>query len=158
VEVSLLTDLLGRFQFHSTTVDMSVLQEVFTKYGSSARHCYTLASREQRRTLWEEQIPVLLWGIPNISQFAADIATDLMHYASSIEEIIGWIEQLDTTSAILIPSRHLFGPDVMMRCRTSSSNRYVLRMGQFKSFTIGNKESLDSATVPEALTSLHPAH
>jgi hypothetical protein len=78
----------------------------------------------------------------------------VVHYASSIEEIIDWIEQLDTASEILIPS-HLFGPDVMARCHSSSSNRNFLLMGQF---TAGDQSSLDAGTVAEALASLHPNH
>jgi hypothetical protein len=86
------------------------------------------------------------------------------HYASSIEDIIDWIDKLDTASVLLIPS-HLFGPDVMARCRSSSSSsnttvppRDVLLMGQFKSHTVGNKASLYEETVAEALASLHPDH
>jgi hypothetical protein len=44
----------------------------------------------------------------------------VVHYASCIEEVIDWIDNPDTASALLITS-HLFGPDVMARCRSSSS-------------------------------------
>jgi hypothetical protein len=81
----------------------------------------------------------------------------VVHYASSIEDTIDWVDNPDTASALLIPS-HLFGPDVMARCRSSSSDTPVLLMGQFKSYTVGNKESLDAETVAKALTSLHPEH
>jgi len=85
-----------------------------------------------------------------------------VHYASSIEDIIDWMDKLDTASVLLIPS-HLFGPDVMARCRSSSPNttvppRDVLLMCQFMSHTDGNKASLKDGTVAEALTSLHPDH
>jgi hypothetical protein len=86
----------------------------------------------------------------------------VVHHASCIEDILDWIDKLDTAPVLLIPS-HLFGPDVMVRCHSSSSNttvppRNVLLMGQFKSYTDGNKASLDAETVVEALTSLHPDH
>jgi hypothetical protein len=81
----------------------------------------------------------------------------VVHYASSIEDTIDWLDEPDNTSVLLIPSS-LFGPDVMARCRLSSSNTTVLLMGQFKSYTVGNKESLDAETVVKALTSLHPDH
>jgi hypothetical protein len=80
----------------------------------------------------------------------------VVHYASSIEDTIDWIDKPGNPSALLIPS-HLFGPDVMARCRSSSSNKTVLLMGQFKSYT-GNKGSLDAERVANALTSLHPDH
>jgi hypothetical protein len=81
----------------------------------------------------------------------------VVDYASSIEETIDWLDKPDNASALLIPS-HLFGPDVMARCRSTSSNRTVLLMGQFKSYTSGNKESLNAETVVKALTSLQPDH
>jgi hypothetical protein len=81
----------------------------------------------------------------------------VVHYASSIEDTIDWIDEPDTASALLITSR-LFGPDVMARCRSSSSNTTVLLMGRFKSYTAGNEASLDAEAVAEALTSLHPDH
>jgi hypothetical protein len=84
-------------------------------------------------------------------------ALSVAHYADSIEDTINWLDKPDNASALLIPS-HLFGPDVMARCRLSSSNTTVLLMGQFKSCTVGNKESLDAETVAKALTSLHPDH
>jgi hypothetical protein len=79
------------------------------------------------------------------------------HYASDIEDIIGWIDELDTASVLLIPSQ-LFGPDVMVRCRSSPSNRDVLLMGQLKSYTVGNNASVDAKMVAGALASLHPDH
>jgi hypothetical protein len=81
----------------------------------------------------------------------------VVHHASSIEDTIDWIDNPDTASTLLIPS-HLFGPDVMARCRLSSSNTTVLLMGQFKSCTVGIKESLDAETLALSLTSLHPDH
>ena len=80
----------------------------------------------------------------------------VVNYASSIEDIIEWLYKPDNTAALLVPS-HLFGPDVMARCLTSS-NRTVLLMGQFKSYTSGNEETLDAETVAKAVISLHPDH
>jgi hypothetical protein len=79
------------------------------------------------------------------------------HYASNIEDIIDWIDELDTASVLLIPSQ-LFSPDVMARCRSSLSNRNVLLMGQLKFNMVGNNASLGANTVAGALTSLHPDH
>jgi hypothetical protein len=76
--------------------------------------------------------------------------------ADNIDDIIEWIDK-DTASALLIPGV-LFGPDVMLRCRSSPSNETILLMGKFKSYTTGNKASLATETTAEALTSLHPNH
>ncbi|KAN0126507.1 hypothetical protein V8E52_000147 [Russula decolorans] len=46
----------------------------------------------------------------------------------------------------------------MARCRSTSSNRTVLLMGQFKSNMSGNKESLNAETIVKALTFLQPDH
>jgi hypothetical protein len=81
----------------------------------------------------------------------------VVDYASSIEDTIDWLEKPDKASALLI-SGCLFGPDVMARCRLSSSNTTVLLIGQFKSHTAGNKETLDAETVVKALTSLQSDH
>jgi hypothetical protein len=83
-----------------------------------------------------------------------------VHYASCIEDIIDWIDRVDTTPAVLIPCG-LFGPDVLVRCRSSSDTtvpRNVLLIGQFKSYTVGNIDSLDAKTLAGALTTLHPTH
>jgi len=86
----------------------------------------------------------------------------VVHYAAGVEDVLGWIETLAAAPAVLITS-HLFGPDVMIRCRSSPSkstvaSRNVLLMGQFKSYMDGNKESLDPATTSHALTSLNRDH
>lgn len=78
-------------------------------------------------------------------------------YAESINEIIHWIEGPDSTPAILIPSP-LFGPDILTRVKLSSSTSLTILIGQDKSYTTGNKESLDSATLSNALISMHPDH
>src|SRR6266567_6015016 len=44
----------------------------------------------------------------------------VVQYASSIEDAIDWLDQLDNALAVLISSR-LFGLDVMVRCHSSSS-------------------------------------
>ena len=76
--------------------------------------------------------------------------------AENIEEVIDWINN-DTASAILIPG-YQFGPDVMARCRSSPSNETVFLMGQFKSYTDGNIDTLAAKTTVEVLNSLHPNH
>ena len=86
----------------------------------------------------------------------------VVDYASSIEEIIDWIDGVGTASAVLIPGPS-FGPDVMVRCRSFSTDqtvpsRNVILMGKFKSYMVGNKESLDAQTVAKALSSLHSSH
>ena len=85
----------------------------------------------------------------------------VVDYASSIEEIIDWIDGTGTASAVLVPGQ-LFGPDVMVRCRSSPinvpSSRTLILMGQFKSYTVGNKESLDAQTLAKALRSLNSSH
>jgi hypothetical protein len=109
-------------------------------------------------------------GRLNGTNVAVDIIGDapqnpglgVVHYAANVEEVLHWIENPATAPAVLIPS-HLFGPDVMLRCRSSPLNssaapREVLVMGQFKSFTDGNKESLDAATISHALKSLQKNH
>jgi hypothetical protein len=92
-------------------------------------------------------------------------ALSVVHHAESIEEVIDWIDDPDTASVLLVPGT-LFGPDVMARCQlspststnTTVSRRTVLLMGQFKSYTVGNKASLDAKTVAKGLKSLHPDH
>jgi hypothetical protein len=85
----------------------------------------------------------------------------VVDYAAGVEDVIRWIEDPDTASAVLV-STNLFGPDVMIRCRSAPSNstvasKYFL-MGQLKSYTHGNKESLDVKTISKALTSLAHDH
>ena len=85
----------------------------------------------------------------------------VVHYAASVEDVIRWIETPAAAPAVLVAT-HLFGPDVMIRCSSSPSNSTVtstiLLMGQFKSFTDGNKESLDAGTISHGLTSLNRHH
>jgi hypothetical protein len=73
----------------------------------------------------------------------------VVQYAANIKEVIQWIK--NPTTAVLVPST-LFGPDVLLSCNG------VLLMGQLKSCTVGNLHSLDSETICDALTSLHPNH
>jgi hypothetical protein len=75
----------------------------------------------------------------------------VVHYAEGIEEVLHWIESPATAPAVLI-STILFGPDLMIRSGD------ILLMGQLKSYTNGNKGSLDAATISHALTSLNPDH
>ena len=90
-----------------------------------------------------------------------NLGLGVVHYAASIEEIIDCIETSAVTPVVLVMS-HLFGPDIMIRCSSSPSNSTVtstvLLMGQFKSFTDGNKESLDAGTISHGLTSLNRDH
>jgi hypothetical protein len=85
----------------------------------------------------------------------------VVHYAAGVEDIIHWIETPAAAPAVLVAT-HLFGPDVMIRCSSSPSNSTVtstiLLMGQFKSFTDGNKKSLDAGTIRHGLTSLNRHH
>ena len=81
----------------------------------------------------------------------------VVHFASSIKDTIDWLDNPDKASVLLIPSQS-FGPDVLVRCRTNSSKRTILLMGQYKSYTSGNKESLNADTIVNALHSLRPDH
>ena len=108
------------------------------------------------------QIVGCLDGMDVIGDTPENPSLGVVHYATGVEDIIRWIENPDTASAVLI-STDLFGPDVMLRCRSAPSNSTVactkvFLMGQFKSWTDGNKESLDAGTITHALTSLHRDH
>ena len=74
-----------------------------------------------------------------------------VQYAADIHDVLKWIENPTTMPAVLVPSI-LFGPDVMVWCGNA------LLIGQFKSYTEGNKEFLDAKTISHALTSLHQDH
>jgi hypothetical protein len=75
----------------------------------------------------------------------------MVQYAANIKDVLGWIENPTTSPAVLVPSTP-FGPDVMVWCGD------VLLMGQLKSYSEGNKDSLDAKTISHAVTSLHPNH
>jgi hypothetical protein len=86
----------------------------------------------------------------------------VVHYAADIEDVIRWLETPAVAPAVLITT-HLFGPDVIIRCSSPLSHstvasKNILVMGQFKSYTDGNKESLDAGTITQALTSLNRVH
>ncbi|KAF8341836.1 hypothetical protein F5887DRAFT_1062436 [Amanita rubescens] len=85
----------------------------------------------------------------------------IVHYAETIDDVINWIETLDPAPAILISS-NLFGPDVLLKVKLWSEStakpRIVIVMAQLKSYTRGNKATLDAQTLSKALTSLHPEH
>ena len=91
-----------------------------------------------------------------IGEARKNLGLSVVQFAGNIDDIMDWIDK-DTASAILVPSDQ-FGPDIMARCHSSPSNETVLLMGQFKSYTVGNKASLAAKTTAEALTSLHPNH
>lgn len=84
-------------------------------------------------------------------------ALGVVCYAQTIDDIIRWIEGPGPAPLILIPTI-LFGPDVLARVKLSSSTSIPILMGQLKSFTNGNKESLDAPTLTSALISMHPNH
>jgi len=75
----------------------------------------------------------------------------VVDYADNIVEVLSWIKD-SNASAVLVPT-NLFGPDVMLRCEGD-----VMLMGQLKSYTTGNEESLDARTIQHALTSLNEDH
>jgi hypothetical protein len=85
----------------------------------------------------------------------------VVHYAADIKEVIRWLETPDVAPAVLITT-HLFGPDVMIRCSSQNNStvasRNILLMGQLKSYTDGNKNSLNAVTTSHALTSLNQDH
>ncbi|KIL71414.1 hypothetical protein M378DRAFT_6158 [Amanita muscaria Koide BX008] len=76
----------------------------------------------------------------------------VVHHAAGIEDVLKWIENSTTAMPAMLVPNNLFGPDVMVRCGD------VLLMGQPKSYTEGNKDSLDAKTISCALTSLCPDH
>ena len=75
----------------------------------------------------------------------------VVQYAAGIEGVLEWIENRTTMPAVLVPDV-LFGPDILIWCGD------VILMGQLKSYTTGNKESLDAKTISHALTSLGEDH
>jgi hypothetical protein len=111
--------------------------------------------------LWADK-PTQIIGYINKTPVAVDILGEalsfqapqnlglsVVQYAANISEVIEWIE--NPTTAVLVPTI-LFGPDVLVWCDD------VLLMGQVKSYTTGNEDSLDAQTITHALTSLHPDH
>jgi hypothetical protein len=87
-----------------------------------------------------------------------------VYFARSPEDIIKWLKCPDDTPSILIPT-HLYGPDIMARFKVfvTSHDRSpiaieVIAMGQLKSCTVGNKESLDAPTIAAAINTLNPSH
>ena len=81
----------------------------------------------------------------------------VVHYAERIQDILDWLESSDTAPAVLIPGNR-FGPDLMMRCKLSTSDITIVVMGQLKSSITGTKTSLKPGTTADALTSLHENH
>ena len=80
----------------------------------------------------------------------------VVHYADTIDDVICWIENLDPAPAILVAS-HLFVPDILLRVKLLSGI-VILILGQCKSYTSGNKYTLNAKTLSDALDSLHPNH
>jgi len=87
----------------------------------------------------------------------------IVRYAETIDDVINWIETLDSAPAILISS-DLFGPDVLLKVKLWSEStakpRIIIVMARLKSNTRDNKATLDdhAQTLSNALTSLHPEH
>ena len=84
-------------------------------------------------------------------------ALGVVHCAETIDDIISWIEGPGHAPVILVPTI-LFGPDVLARVKLSPSASLHILMGQHKSYTTGNKESLDAVTLSNALVSMQPNH
>jgi len=49
------------------------------------------------------------------------------HYAEGIQDILDWLKNSHAAPAVLIPGNH-FGPDLMMRCKLSTSDMKVFRV------------------------------
>ena len=79
------------------------------------------------------------------------------HYSETIQDILDWLENADSAPAVLIPGIR-FGPDLIMRCKLSTSDITVVLMGQLKSSITGPKTSLKPGITADALTSLHESH
>jgi hypothetical protein len=58
-----------RTVLESPALDGKILQDVFVKYGKSARHCYKLAGEPDEMIAWENSIPRGLRSIPEPSAF-----------------------------------------------------------------------------------------
>ena len=74
----------------------------------------------------------------------------VVHYAKSIQDIVDWIENLDSAPAVLVPHRN-FGPEFMIRCKLDSI--IVILLAQ-----LGTKTHLSAKIMVDALTSLHEDH
>ena len=57
----------------------------------------------------------------------------VVHYAESIQDIVDWIENLDSAPAVLVPHRN-FGPDFVIRCKVNSI--VVILLAQLKSYWV----------------------
>ena len=73
-----------------------------------------------------------------------------VQYAADIHDVLKWIENPTTMLAVLVASS-------LARTLWYGAGNALL-MGQFKSYTVGNKESLDVKTISHAPTSLHQDH
>jgi hypothetical protein len=76
----------------------------------------------------------------------------VMHYAEDIEDVLEWIENVNPAWPAVLVSTTQFSLDVLVR--TSNG----LLMGQFKSYMKGNKETLGTTMLSQALTSLNRNH
>ncbi|KAF8523132.1 hypothetical protein BU17DRAFT_86285 [Hysterangium stoloniferum] len=121
------------------------LRIIFKFYGTTP----VWANQEARivARLNGNEVPVDILG-----NLPMNPALGVVHYAETIEEIIGWIDGSPTASAVLVTS-HLFGPDMIIRLQDG-----IFLMGQAKSYLDGNKNELSAATIVSALDSLNPAH
>jgi hypothetical protein len=76
----------------------------------------------------------------------------VVQYADSMNDILDWIENGAAAPAVLVPNG-LFGPDIMMWCRTQDGGSVIL-MGQAKSYLTGGETTLYAADVKKAVESL----
>ena len=76
----------------------------------------------------------------------------MVQYADSMNDILDWIENGTAAPAVLVPNS-LFGPDIMMWCRTQDGGSVIL-MVQAKSYLTGGETTLYAANVKEAVESL----
>jgi hypothetical protein len=117
--------------------------------------------------VWANDMVQIVGCLDGIS-VAVDVLGDapqnlgVVHYADDIDDVIRWIQTTATAPAVLVAT-HLFGPDVMIRCSSPPLNstaapRNVLLIGQLKSYTDGNKDTLHGGTTSHAITSLHSNH
>ena len=92
-----------------------------------------------------------------LKNFPQNPGLGVVHYASDIDNVVDWIQTINTTLAILV-AMYLFSLDVLIQCHLLPLNstiafRNIFLIGQFK---FSNKKCLDAKTITYALTFLHP--
>ncbi|KAK2467903.1 hypothetical protein APHAL10511_000198 [Amanita phalloides] len=113
--------------------------------------------------VWSSQKAQLVGRVENThvsisipTRQALNPKVSVAHRAEQIEDIVEWLQNPITATAILIPGI-LFGPDLLARVQLSDGE-IVLLMGQMKCYTRGNKHTLDMSTMESAIRSLHSDH